>query len=198
MISTTRYTTTAASLFKRRIGKDYYAASRFITSEREPATSTATNGSSDNQRRRRRHSFNMTSIPSFHDFSQQIAVRRQYRSFLRLGRRNDEELRNQIRREFRNAASTATNTQQALAEGNKRLKELQTMLQLSVNSNNSTSGISSSNVTDSRIDKKDLERVQKAKASRWPWQQQQQQNTSNEATTATNASVRSIPKRGEQ
>ena len=83
--------------------------------------------------KRKRHRFraiNTDEIPSFYEFQQQIQVRNLYRMFLRLS--SDYELRDQIRREFRESVNNSTmdswHTKRALSEGTRRYKELSAML----------------------------------------------------------------------
>jgi hypothetical protein len=126
--------------------------------------------------RRRRTAFGADSvadIPSFEEFQQQVAVRSQYRQFLRLVRPlrdSSPEIGPQIRREFRVSAVDSWQTKRALSEGGRRYKELAAMLGSQTKTVQSDS--STQNTNDDADDSIKSEQHQRATSkSAYPWQQ---------------------------
>ena len=151
------------------------------SSNQAEATQSCHNSNKDDepasgrQRRRRRHNFDVTSVPSFQEFQQQQQVRQLYRKFWRvtspLAPANRDELRQQVRHEFRRnlQVSSSWDRKRALSEGSRRLKEISAMLGSSVKS-------ATNEEAESSLDEDDEDRSRSAAARKtsetkqWPWQ----------------------------
>lgn len=131
------------------------------------------------KRRRRRTAFGadgVAAIPSFEEFQQQVAIRTQYRQFLRLVRPlkdSSPEIGPQIRREFRVSAVDSWQAKRALSEGGRRYKELAAMLGSQTKVHVQSDGSSGSqNTNDDADDATQSPQHQRATSkSAYPWQQ---------------------------
>ena len=155
--------------------------------------------SAPQKRRRQRHQFSkrgskgedhLEKIPSFQDFQRQAQVRSLYRHYLQLIYRHfaDQSSRldmiHQVRREFKQDLTDVWQVKRAISEGNRRLKELASMLGNSVQGaareERSTSSTGGSN-----------DKADSGKRALWPWQQQEAKNEN--ATKSSSSSPKFTP-----
>jgi hypothetical protein len=152
--------------------------------------SSKTSGTSS---RRVRHKFRnnntIDSIPSFRDFQQTIQIRTLYRQFIRLFKNrhsgggtgedsSKNDLKDQVRREFRQQHTDSWSVKKALSEGKRRYKDLSAMIgmrdtTLESSSSSTMTSLAEQNITtsshDSNNNNNEINDHSKGNKQQWPW-----------------------------